>query len=142
MNLSPHFADYELRCKCNRHKDAPLCNVSPQLLALAEKVREILKTPMVVRSCCRCPEHNADPDVKGSPTSKHITTDKLPARAMDYKPRNMSPITAYNAIVKAWRDGRLPDLGGIGLYDSFVHIDTAKAYDGHLRTWDKRSQKE
>lgn len=142
MNIFPfpHFAEHELRCKCNRHKDAPLCNVSPRLLMLAEKIRGVLKTPMVVTSCCRCPEHNRE--VGGSPSSKHIATPEQPARAMDFKPRNMSPLTAYNAIVKAWHDGRLTELGGIGLYDSWIHIDTAKAADGHLRTWDNRSKKE
>lgn len=139
MKLSPHFADYELCCRCRRHKEGPLCNVSPRLLMLAEKVREVLKTPMIVTSCCRCAGHNAE--VGGSPTSKHIATDKHPARAMDFKPKDTPPLVAYNAIVKAYQDGRLNELGGIGLYDWGIHIDTAKAADGHLRQWDYRSTK-
>lgn len=143
MNLSAHFTDSELRCKCKRHKDKQLCNVDRHLLSLAEQVRSLLKVPMVVTSCCRCPAHNTDPDVKGSPTSKHITTETQPARAMDFRPQHsLSPLRAYNTIVKAWRDGKLPELGGIGLYDTFLHIDTAKAADGHLRTWDERKKKE
>ena len=141
VKLSPHFADYELKCKCSRHKDKPLCNVSPRLLMLAEKVRELLKTPMIVTSCCRCAAHNADPDVKGSPTSKHICDEKTPARAMDFRPKDTPLIVAYNAIVKAWRDGRLTELGGIGIYDRWIHINTAKAADGHLRQWDNRTKK-
>ena len=139
MNLTAHFADYELRCKCHRHKDKQLCNVSPRLLSLAERVRDILKTPLVVTSCCRCPEHNKDSG--GSPNSKHICTPTLPARAMDIKPRNMSSLTAYNAIMKAYQSGRIDELGGIGLYDSFIHIDIFKAADGHLRTWDERTRR-
>jgi len=140
MNLTAHFADYELQCKCRRHRDRQLCNVDRQLLDLAERVRGILKVPMIVTSCCRCPEHNAESG--GSPTSKHICTPTQPARAMDFRPQHsLSPAAAYNAIVKAWRDGRLSELGGIGLYDWGLHIDTAKAADGHLRTWDYRTKK-
>ena len=139
MNLSLHFADYELRCQCKRHKEQPLCDVAPRLLSLAEKVRDILTVPMIVTSCCRCPEHNKE--VGGSPASKHICTPSQPARAMDFKPKNTEPIVAYNAIVKAYHDGRLNELGGIGLYDWGLHIDIAKAADGHLRTWDYRTKK-
>lgn len=137
--LSPHFADYELRCKCNRHKDSPLCNVSPRLLMLAERVRDVLKTPMIVTSCCRCPEHNKTSG--GSPTSKHIFTDTQPTRAMDFKAKGMSPSLAFDTIIREWACGGLGELGGIGLYDTWLHIDTAKAEDGHLRVWDERKKK-
>lgn len=134
--LSPHFSLDECKCRCKRHKDAPYCNVSPRLLSLAEKVHDLLKCPMIVTSCCRCREHNAESG--GSPNSKHLCSDTQPARAMDFRPKDTAPAVAYNAIVKAWRDGRLNELGGIGLYDWGVHIDTFKAPDGHLRTWDRR----
>lgn len=138
MNITAHFADHELRCQCRRHGKQQLCNVHPRLLSLAEKVRDLLRTPMIVTSCCRCPAHNADPDVKGSPTSKHITTEKQPSRAMDFKAKGMTPPLAFDAIVREWACGGLGELGGIGLYDTFIHIDTAKAEDGHLRVWDER----
>ena len=138
MYLTEHFADYELRCKCKRHKDKPLCNVSPALLALAEDVRALLKVPMIVTSCCRCAAHNKEEN--GSPTSKHICSETQPARAMDFKAKGTAPIIAYNLIVKAWLDGRLSGLGGIGIYDWGIHIDTAKAADGPLRTWDYRKK--
>lgn len=60
---------------------------------------------------------------------------------MDFKPQGMTPGDAYKKITRAWNEGRLNELGGVGLYDSFVHIDTGKAADGHLRTWDERSVK-
>ena len=141
VKLSPHFADYELKCKCHRHKDNPLCNVSPRLLMLAEKVRDVVKLPMIVRSCCRCVAHNSDPDVKGSPTSKHLCSESLPARAMDFRAKGLTPCQTFSFIIRAWAGGGLSELGGIGLYDTFVHIDTAKAEDGHLRVWDDRKKK-
>ena len=125
--LSPHFSLDECKCCCG----CGLCSVTPRLLALAEAVRDILKEPMIVHSVCRCKAHNAA--VGGSPTSKH-----LKGQAMDFHVRGLSPVAVYNAIVKAWHDGKLPELGGVGLYDWGVHIDIAKAPDGHLRTWDRR----
>ena len=139
VKLSPHFADYELKCKCNRHKDKPLCNVSPRLLMLAEKVRDVLKFPMLVTSCCRCAPHNKEEG--GSTTSKHLCSDSLPARAMDFKTRGLTPCQSFSFIVRAWAGGGLSELGGIGLYDTWLHIDTAKAEDGHLRVWDERKKK-
>ncbi|MDY2647929.1 MAG: D-Ala-D-Ala carboxypeptidase family metallohydrolase [Pyramidobacter porci] len=125
--LSPHFAKDECVCRCG----CGLCNATPRLLALAEKVRSILKEPMHVHSVCRCKAHNAKQG--GSPTSKH-----LKGQAMDFHCERLSPLVVYNAVAQAWYDGRLPELGGIGLYNWGVHIDIAKAPDGHLRTWDRR----
>lgn len=139
MNVFPHFADYELRCQCRRHKDKQLCNVSPRLGMLAERVRDVLKTPMIVTSCCRCAAHNKE--VGGSPTSKHLCSETQPARAMDFKAKGMSPSLALDTIIREWACGGLGELGGIGLYDTFVHIDTGKAEDGHLRVWDERKKK-
>lgn len=136
---SPHFADHELACKCAKHAKERKYYVSPRLLMLAERVRDVLKTPMIVTSCCRCPEHNKE--VGGSPTSKHIFTATQPSRAMDFKAKGMTPSLAFDTIVREWACGGLGELGGIGLYDTWLHIDTAKAEDGHLRVWDERKKK-
>lgn len=125
----PHFTRRELECHCG----CGLCNPTDELLSLAEKVRHVLAdVPMVVNSCCRCKAHNTR--VGGSPTSKHLT-----GRALDFVPKRVPIREAYLKIVGAWLAKQLPELGGIGIYDTFLHIDTAKAADGHLRTWDSRS---
>ena len=125
--LSPHFAKDECSCRCG----CGLCNATPRLLMMAEKIRDLLRQPMIVTSVCRCREHNAK--VGGSPQSKHLL-----GRAMDFHCERLSPLAVYNAIAKAWYDGRLPELGGVGVYDWGVHIDIAKAPDGPLRRWDRR----
>lgn len=136
--LSPHFSAVECRCQCSRHKDGDYCYVSPRLLTLAEKIRSVAGV-MTVHSCCRCPAHNAE--VGGVKASKHVGTPDSPARAMDFHVKGSTPLAVYTAILKAYAAGELPELGGIGLYDAFVHIDTAKAADGHLRKWDYRKRK-
>lgn len=125
--LSPHFAKDECVCRCG----CGLCNATPRLLSLADKVRDLLRQPMIVTSVCRCREHNAK--VGGSPTSKHLA-----GKAMDFYCKRLSPLAVYDAVVRAWENGELSELGGVGVYDWGVHIDTEKASDGHLRTWDRR----
>ena len=121
---SEHFKESELECRCG----CGLCNATSELLELAEGVRAVLGAAMVVHSCCRCEKHNAA--VNGSATSKHLS-----GQAMDFHAVGISPSETYRAIVAAYEDGLLPSLGGVGLYSWGVHIDTAKAVDGHLRTW-------
>lgn len=125
--LSPHFAKDECVCRCS----CGLCNATPRLLMMAEKIRDLLRQPMIVTSVCRCREHNAK--VCGSPQSKHLL-----GRAMDFYCKRLSPQAVYDAIVRAWENGELSELGGVGIYDWGIHIDTEKAPDGHLRRWDKR----
>lgn len=126
--LSEHFSRGECACRDYCGFDTP----DPRLLELAEKIRDLLGEPMITRSVCRCAEHNAETP-GASPTSKH-----LKGQAMDFYCRRLSPLAVYNVIAKAWYDGKLPELGGVGLYNWGVHIDIAKAPDGHLRRWDKR----
>ena len=64
--LSVHFRRAEQACRCG----CGLYVHRPQLLDLAEKVRSILQTPMIVTSGTRCVSHNTR--VGGSPTSKHL----------------------------------------------------------------------
>ena len=45
--LSPHFSHYEIACRCRCGFDM----VSPRLLGLAEKVRDVLNEPMIVSFC-------------------------------------------------------------------------------------------
>lgn len=124
---SKHFSEKELSCKC-----CGLNNVTPELLELAEVCRAILDVPMIVHCASRCPKHNAE--VGGVENSTHIQ-----GKAMDFHAKGLSHSAVYK-VLRDWHSmGRLPLLGGIGLYDWGVHIDTGKATDGHLRTWDGRS---
>lgn len=122
--VSLHFSRHELVCRCG----CGLYIHRPQLIDLAEKVREILKIPMYVNSGTRCVSHNARVD--GSPTSKH-----LQGLAMDFYCKTLTPTAIYNVILSRYIKGYLPELGGMGIYKTFVHIDAFHAEDGHLRLW-------
>ncbi len=129
-SLSEHFTREELQCRCG----CGLCSPGAGLITLAEDIRALLNAPMIVHSACRCAPHNAR--VGGAPNSRH-----LQGRAMDFHAPGISAADVFKRI-KAERDaGRLPLLGGLGLYDWGVHIDTRSTADGQLRTWDCRRAK-
>lgn len=123
--ITPHFKRRELQCKCG----CGFCVLTVEFFALIEHVREILDVPMYVHSACRCRRHNAA--VGGSPNSKHMS-----GQALDFDCGNrLSPVAIYNILLAKYIHGELPELGGMGLYKTFVHIDCWHAEDGHLRLW-------
>lgn len=125
MSYSEHFKEKELACRCG----CGFADAQPELLELAEKVRGFLGCPMHVNSACRCRKHNGA--VNGSPNSKH-----LKGLAMDFHCGDRySPTAIYNILLSRYIHGELPELGGMGLYNTFVHIDAFHAADGHLRLW-------
>lgn len=135
--LSPHFSLNEVKCGCIRHKrDEPYCNVSPRLLMLAEKIRERFDCPMITHSVCRCKESNEE--AGGVKNSQH-----LEGKAMDFHVKGFEamPDWVYKTILEEYRNGKLPELGGLFLYDWGVHIDVRNNSDGRLRTGDYRKEK-
>ena len=122
--LSPHFSEEELRCKC--------CGklvVDGRLIQLLEKIRSLVDAPVVVTSGYRCPRHNAETP-ESSPTSYHVL-----GMAADIKQYRFDNRVFHTMIRRAWQNGELPELGGLGLYEGRVHVDVARAPDGHLREW-------
>lgn len=125
--ITLHFKRRELQCHCG----CGLCNPTEEFKQLIEHVRQILGVPMYCEkhSGCRCRKHNAA--VGGSPNSKHMS-----GQALDFDCGNrLSPVAIYNILLAKYIHGELSELGGMGLYKSFVHIDCYHAEDGHLRLW-------
>ncbi len=75
--------------------------------------------------------------VKGAEHSQH-----LEARAADLTVEGMDPADVYLAAMGLYRDGRLPALGGAGLYPpgpttgaGWIHLDVRPRINGHLAMW-------
>lgn len=82
-------------------------------------------------SAYRCPKHNRK--VGGVEDSPHID-----GKAMDFDCGDkLSPSEVHSRIMKAYSAGELPLLGGIGKYNTFIHVDTKKKENGKLRKWSK-----
>ena len=108
MNLSKHFARSEFACHCGCGFDV----VDYELLTVLERVRERFDKPVVVTSGARCRAHNAA--VGGSKSSQHIK-----GKAADVQVEGVDPIDVYDFL-----NAYAPEKYGLGLYQSWVHIDS------------------
>lgn len=113
MQLTAHFAQHEFNCHCGvcDPEDAPPVDLA--LLIVLEAVRAEFAVPVTINSGYRCVAHNRA--IGGSKNSQHLY-----ARAADI----VLPLTPPR-VVHGYLD-RQPwaDRIGLGLYDTFVHVDT------------------
>jgi len=123
-----NFIPDEFVCKCDGlcpHADV----IDHALVAGLQELRFKVGMPLVVNCGTRCPLHNAD--VGGELASRHLEVDGTSYAADIDIPDGMT--TAYLAELA----GAIPQFaeGGIGLYDSFIHLDNR----GFRARWDRRS---
>jgi len=107
MCISPHFKRSEFACRDGCGFDT----VDHATLEILEAVRVGFDAPVIINSGCRCPAHNAA--VGGVPDSQHVL-----GRAADIRVVGHEPVDVYS-----WINRRYPD-ASLGLYSTFVHIDT------------------
>jgi uncharacterized protein YcbK (DUF882 family) len=107
---SPHFSRSDFACKCGCGFDT----VDFELIRSLEYIREHFDKPVIISSGCRCPDWNARSG--GSDNSLH-----LQGRAADIKIHGVSP-----ADVQSLAENM--EVGGLGRYVSFTHIDTRSGY--------------
>lgn len=97
--------------------------VKPELVHLLNRIRERFGKPIIVNSAYRSPEHNAD--VGGVANSYHVQ-----GLAADIRPESQDDLDDLQDLCL-----ELVSNGGVGLYDTFVHIDAR----GRKARWDNRS---
>lgn len=128
--ISVHFDDSEFACNDANSTPVP-DHLRDNLLALCqmlEKVRLYCGVSLHIVSGYRTPTHNRK--VGGAKGSTHLT-----AEGADVRCKAMPPKELHATVLEMVSRGLLPALGGIGLYPGWVHLDTRKAPDGHLRKW-------
>ena len=105
---APHFKVREFACK----DGSDPVFVSPRLAGVLEAIRTHFGAPVTITSGYRTPAHNAA--TRGSsPRSQHLY-----GLAADIQVEGAVP-----TAVAAYAETLLPDAGGIGIYDTFTHID-------------------
>ena len=102
-------------------------NVVP-LVNMLEKIRKEIGAPVRLLSVYRSPAYNND--INGAPSSRHMQFDAADFHVVGAGHGNSG---RWASIVKKLRD-RGEFKGGIGIYDTFVHIDTR----GNNADWDMR----
>lgn len=120
--LSDHFVVREFRCQDG--SDRVL--IDTELVVLLEKLRLKFGVPIFISSGYRTPEHNAK--VGGSPRSQHMAGTAADIVLNGYSPKEVARAA----------EELMPKSGGIGLYNSFVHVDVRS----RRTRWDSTSGKE
>lgn len=85
--------------------------IDSELVSVLQKIRNHFGASVTITSAYRTPTRNKN--VGGTAYSQHLY-----GRAADIKIKNTSP-----AKVAAYAEKLLPNKGGIGIYDTFTHVD-------------------
>jgi hypothetical protein len=56
-------------------------------------------------------------------------------RAADVQHATLAPHELFNLVLELYAEGKLPHLGGVGLYTAFCHIDVRPRTGLHLAIW-------
>lgn len=108
IKLSENFNSTEFDCKCNSSCSFTL--IDEALVVFLQQIRNYFKKPIIITSGYRCAAHNKE--VGGATNSYHTK-----GQAADIVVNGVSPqeVAKYAESI---------GVKGIGLYDTFVHIDT------------------
>lgn len=105
---------------------------------LADDCRDAWGAPLEAVSWYRTPEHNAELAANSAAHQVASGSNHVAGLAIDLRPIGGGDASMlYRVLLAAHAAGKLPSLGGIGLYprSNWIHVDTVKAPDGHLRKW-------
>lgn len=117
-DISKHFSRAEFACKCGCGFDT----VDTELLKILEAVRVHFDKPVKINSGCRCEKHNKA--VGGEVGGQHLY-----GRAADIVVHGPSPAKVYQ-----WLNAEYPEQYGIGVYPSWVHVDSRNGKARWLKT--------
>lgn len=120
--ISQHFGVWEFKCKDNSR----VIVLDKALVELLEIIRLHYNKPLHINSGYRTVQYNASLK-NSSPKSQHIL-----GKAADIWLNDVSPKQLYS-----WLDSSYPNSLGIGIYDTFVHVDVR---EGKSR-WNYRTKK-
>lgn len=119
MKQNPYFKESEFACKCGKCK-LPDGMPDDELIDALVQIREYFKSPVVINSGYRCPEHNKK--IGGAPNSRHTYGD-----AADITVKGVPTEVVFNYCIKVFGDkpwGIAIKYNKADPYAGFVHLDT------------------
>jgi uncharacterized protein YcbK (DUF882 family) len=127
--ITPHFSEKEFAC--HDGISYPHEWVENRLKPLCE-VLEVIRSAcgdkgITILSGYRSPQHNLD--VGGASASQHMV-----GRAADITVAGMNAHDVHEIVLQLYRDGKI-QIGGLGSYAGWVHVDIRHNADGRLRRW-------
>lgn len=130
IQITEHFSLDEFAC--HDGTAYPAKHIETRLRPLCETLEVIREAAggraLRILSGYRTPEWNRK--VEGSLRSQHVE-----GRAADIRHPTLVAGELHTLILQLYRAGKLPHLGGVGLYITFCHVDVRPIADGRLRQW-------
>ena len=124
MKLTNNFSLSEFECKCGCKMPAFVKENVKELAENLQVLRDVVGR-IDLTNAYRCKEHNAD--VGGATNSQHIK-----GKAADIKSNTLSPSEIASITDDLMKSEKFK-LGGIGIYNTFTHVDIR----GHKARWSK-----
>lgn len=127
--MTPHFAASEFACHdgSSYPQDWIETRLKPLCEAL-EIIRADVGQPVQILSGYRTAKYNVG--LSGSAKdSQHMY-----GRAADIKVKGLDSRALHDRILKLYKDGKI-QIGGLGSYPGWVHVDIRHNSDGRLRRW-------
>jgi hypothetical protein len=131
LRITPNFYEYEFACKDGtpypvewfEERLRPLCET-------LEVIREAAGNRAIrVTSGYRTLAYNRS--IGSSDGSQHVQ-----GRAADIQHPVLTAGALHTLVMKLYKAGKLPHLGGVGQYITFTHVDVRpRPADGHLAQW-------
>jgi uncharacterized protein YcbK (DUF882 family) len=118
-DLSKNMDTSEWICHCGCEQ----LLIKEKLVKMMQSFRDRIGSPLTIHCVNRCKAHNAD--VGGKENSLHLTGDACDFHAPKLKTKELHAIALSSEDILT---------GGIGLYDTFLHVDI-----GTKRLWDNRT---
>lgn len=127
-DLTRNFSRHELACRCGCGFGDTHGVWHPVLLKVLQRFRGIARRPVHPNSGARCTNRNKREG--GKKYSQHLLLCAVDIRCR-VELGDLSPEEAREIARK------IPGITGIGIYDTFIHIDTKP---GPRREWDERTK--
>lgn len=114
MRLTKNFSLEEFECKCGCKMPADIEENIKELADNLQALRDVIGR-IDLTNAYRCKEHNAD--VGGAIDSQHIK-----GKAADIKSNALSPSEIASIVEDLMKNEKFKT-GGIGIYNTFTHVD-------------------
>lgn len=99
-----------------------------KVATIVQRVRDHFAKPAIIVSGYRSPAYNRK--IGGSRKSQHKR-----GRAIDFKIKGVSAKRVHDWVLAQYRAGKMPELGGLGSYPGFTHVDIRKKWRKRLARW-------
>lgn len=125
MRLTKNFSSEEFDCKCGCDMPEDVLENVKLLATQLQKIRDYYNRSVDITSGYRCESHNQI--IGGVSNSQHLY-----GKAADIVVKDTEPFEVQDDISYMIKTCGL-DIGGLGKYDNFTHVDIRKSKK--LATW-------